>query len=374
MIRATIIDRTPHLRMNGVARYMLGITTHPNPKSLGCDLRVLNWGRELKVMQWRRQFSPSVKPNRYATRLNRKYLRPLAQRWSHADVIHYPFHYVPDDWTAGRSAKVVTVHGASAFSKDLYEPARGERIKRGLHLGIESNSLAKVITGSEWSKSELVKFFELEAEKIAVLPYGVDLDLFRPLPDASHLSPVQRPYLLHVGPCEPRKNLVRLIRAFAQLKHFYKIPHVLVMAGSPGRMTETVQNEIHQLGIADAVVMAGIVNDDALLNLYNGADLFVFPSLYEGFGIPVLEAMACGTPVVTSNSTALPEIAGGAAALVDDPTDVDNLAEVCQQVLNDTTMQETLRQSGLAHVQQYTWHNCAVAHLQLYKQVAEGEA
>jgi glycosyltransferase involved in cell wall biosynthesis len=132
-----------------------------------------------------------------------------------------------------------------------------------------------------------------------------------------------------------------------------------------------VKSEVTRLGLTDDVFFAGPIRDDVLVKLYNCASIFVFPSLYEGFGLPVLEAMACGTPVVTSNCTALPETAGGAAALVDDPTDVGNIADVIRQVLKDPTIQETLRRRGLVRAQEFSWQACAIAHLELYRQVAE---
>jgi len=376
LIRATIVDRTPHQRMNGVARYMLGLASHPAPRSLGVDLRFLYWGRELPAWQWRKRFAPSNRPHPYATYCNRRFLRPLAQRWSRADVIHYPFHYLPNDWTIGAGAKIITVHGASAFSEALWEPARGEQIKRGLHQGI--NQLAQIITVSEWSKKELVEHFELPVEKIVVIPNGVRLDLFQPMPRKSQLRTwlattfrIHTPYLLHVGPCEPRKNTLRLVQAFAKLIRHSSVPYTLVMAGANGQLTPAVEREIDHLGIRDAVITTGPVDDTTLIKLYNGADLFLFPSLYEGFGIPVLEAMACGTPVVISNTTALPEIGQDAAAYIDDPTSIENIATSIEAVLADGQRKTEMQTQGRRLVQRYSWQRQAIRHLQLYREVGE---
>ena len=300
----------------------------------------------------------------------------MAQRCSRADLIHYPYHYLPATWTIGSAPKIVTVHGASAFSQALWEPERGELIKRGLKSG--AHTLVQVITVSEWSKGELVEHFDLKPEQVAVIPNGVEVDRFRPLDCRAEAADwvqaafgARGPYILHVGPCEPRKNMLKRVQAFARLKERHRIPHQLVLAGSPGRLSEDVHREVHQLGIADDVVFAGSVNDSALLRLYNGADMFFFPSLYEGFGIPVLEAMACGVPVVTSNGSALSEIAGNAAALVDDPTSVEELCSVCEKVLRDAEYRGTLRRRGLTRASEYTWTACATAHLKLYRQLAK---
>lgn len=353
---------------------MMGLTTYPDPDELGVDLRVLNWGRELSADRWRRQFAPSRLPHPLATKLNRSLLRPLAQSRSRADVIHYPFHYLPNDWTVGRGAKIVTVHGASAFSRELWDPKRGERIKRALHSGF--NQLAKVITVSEWSRKEIAEQFDLPDEKIVVIPNGVRLELFRPLTLTAqprhrlqNALNIERPYLLHVGPCEPRKNPLKLVQAYAILKHEAGIPHSLVLAGAKGRLTEAAQEEIRRLRLDKSVIMTGPVDDSTLVRLYNSADLFIFPSLYEGFGIPVLEAMACGTPVVASNCAALPEVGHDAVVYIDDPTDSANIAVCIESVLCDARRQKKMRERGLQIVQNYSWRECALRHLQLYRQI-----
>ena len=375
MIRATVVDRTPHARMNGVARYMMGLASHADSGGNSLDLRILSWGREVPAGRWLATFDPARRPSNFATRLNRRFLRPWGQSLSRADVIHYPYHYLPPGWARGRAAKIVTVHGASAYATELWDPERGDRIRSGLRSG--AAALAQVVTVSQWSKDELVRHYELPPGQITVIPNGVDLSRFQggePLPgseDADRKGAQSPPYLLHVGPCEPRKNLPRLVRAFGLLRQRLDLPHRLVLAGSPGRDTRELRALVSSLGLEQAVELTGPVSDARLVRLYRGAELFVFPSLYEGFGIPVLEAMACGVPVVTSNCTALPEVAGGAAMLVDDPNSPECIAQACEVALADVKVRADMIRRGLDHVQSYTWRNCAEAHFALYSRCGQ---
>jgi glycosyltransferase involved in cell wall biosynthesis len=251
-------------------------------------------------------------------------------------------------------------------------------LKQQIHSGL--SKLACVITVSQWSKREVVAAYDLQPDLVKVIPNGVDLTRFRLLPrddKAKAQSWLQETlgieglYLLYVGPCSPRKNTLGLVQAFGLLKQRQYIPHRLVLAGGPGQYLPTVKAEVARLNLTDDVVFAGLVDDETLVRLYNVASAFVFPSLYEGFGLPVLEAMACGTPVVTSNCTALPETAGDAAALVEDPRDVGSLAGAIQQVLEDSVVRDTLVQRGLARAREFSWQACATAHLKLYRQVAQ---
>jgi glycosyltransferase involved in cell wall biosynthesis len=169
---------------------------------------------------------------------------------------------------------------------------------------------------------------------------------------------IRRPYILAVGNLQPRKNLLRLIEAFAQLITERRIPHQLVLAGKAKWRESDIHRTVRRLGIEDRIVFTGRVPDEDLACLLNGAELFVYPSLYEGFGLPVLEAMACGTPVVTSNCTSIPEVAGDAALLVD-PYRVDELADAIHHVLSDESLRARLREKGLARSQMFSWRQTA---------------
>ncbi|MGA9351105.1 MAG: glycosyltransferase family 1 protein [Anaerolineae bacterium] len=231
-----------------------------------------------------------------------------------------------------------------------------------------------LISDSHFTKKTVVETLGCPAEKVLVVPLGVEHDLFRPLPVPedfrsrydldSHFR-----YILYVGSENPRKNLPRLIRAFAQVLE--ALPEArLIKIGSPEYLpqAEQLHRQVRQMGLADVVLFYDHVPDEDLALFYNLADLFVFPSLYEGFGLPPLEAMACGTPVVCSNAASLPEVVGDAAITVD-PYDVEGLAEAMQRVLTDVELQEQLREKGLERAQQFTWERTARETVAVYREV-----
>ncbi|MGZ5299842.1 MAG: glycosyltransferase family 4 protein, partial [Actinomycetota bacterium] len=176
---------------------------------------------------------------------------------------------------------------------------------------------------------------------------------------------VARPYVLSVGTLEPRKNLVRLVRAYRQVAP--DVPHALVLAGMPGWRTEALEAELARPG-PGTIVRTGHVSDDALDALYRGADVFAYPSLYEGFGLPVVEAMAHGVPTLASNTSSLPQVVGDAALLVD-PTDVSEIAEGLARLLTETAPADDLRQRGLQRAATFTWAATARATLDVYRQL-----
>jgi len=178
---------------------------------------------------------------------------------------------------------------------------------------------------------------------------------------------IERPYILYVGSLEKRKNLPRLLEAYAYLRE--TLPGwKLVIVGGRKWKSDPIYKAVQRLGLEPHVIFTGFVAEEDLPALYNGADLFVFPSLYEGFGLPVLEAMACGTPVVTSNTSSLPEVAGEAALLVA-PTDVKAIAAAMQRVLSEPDLAAELRRRGLERASQFSWERTARETLAVYERV-----
>jgi glycosyltransferase involved in cell wall biosynthesis len=234
---------------------------------------------------------------------------------------------------------------------------------------------AAIIAVSKSTKQDIVRILGVPAEKVHVI-YEAPSASFCPM-DRERARrtlhnhwPVPERFVLYVGTIEPRKNLVRLLQAFAQLWHGGAVAHRLVIAGQRGWKEEPVFQSIERLGLQDAVVFLGYVPHEVLVALYNLATALVFPSLYEGFGLPVIEAMACGTPVVTSRNGSLDEVSGGAAEFIE-PTSVESIATALRYVLNDTNRQEELRQQGFAHASQYTWESTAKQTQNLYRQVIQ---
>ncbi|RME69436.1 MAG: glycosyltransferase family 1 protein, partial [Chloroflexi bacterium] len=224
-----------------------------------------------------------------------------------------------------------------------------------------------VIAVSEATRQDLIELYGTPAEKISVLYHGV-ASHFRPQTDPACLHRLrqryglgERPFILSVGTIQPRKNFRRLIQAFARLDP----PYTLVIAGGRGWGESDIFAEAVRLGLQDRVHFPGFIADDDLPALYSAAELFVYPSLYEGFGLPALEAMACGTPVVASNRSALPEVVGEAGLLVD-PLDVGAIAGAMAQVLTTPELRQKLSEAGQRRAAQFTWDGVARQLLALY--------
>ncbi len=221
-----------------------------------------------------------------------------------------------------------------------------------------------VLADSQATKDDLIALYGVPESKVTVLLSGVD-PRFQRDSDASAQLPVlrakyhiaERPYIFSVGTVQPRKNYPRLIRALANLRT-EGIDIGLVIAGGRGWLDDPIYSTIRGNGLAQYVHLIGFADDDDLPALYNNATAFAFPSLYEGFGLPILEAFGCGTPVVTSNVSSLPEVAGDSALMVD-PDDADALTDALRRVLEDTTLRERLILGGLARVREFSWDQAA---------------
>ena len=231
----------------------------------------------------------------------------------------------------------------------------------------------RVIADSEATARDLRALLDVPAAAIRVIHLGC-AERFRPLPDSPHRRAVlagygiTAPYVLHVGTIEPRKNLPALVRAFTRLRATRDLPHRLVLAGARGWGDAALQRALAASGIEGLIDVVGAIAPDDLPAVYSAADLFVYPSLYEGFGLPVVEAMACGVPVVTSTSGALPEIAGDAARSVD-PRDEGQLVAVLGELLDDSVQSRVLAERGRARAARFTWERCARETFAVYEEV-----
>jgi glycosyltransferase involved in cell wall biosynthesis len=260
--------------------------------------------------------------------------------------------------------KVVTIHDV-AFS------AYPEGFKK--HEVILFDALSKraaqrakhILTVSEFSKSEIHKHLKVPLDKITVTYNGLD-PCFRPAVKKETAAP----YILYVGNLHPRKNLVRLVEAFVQLKREYKTELTLKVVGQKAWLYGDIFESVRKGGLQSSVEFTGYVSQEELVKTYQNAMVMVYPSLYEGFGLPVVEAMGCGVPVVTSNSTSLAEIAGDAAELVD----VQSPESICQgmwRVISSETHRQGLRQKGLARAQRFQWETAARKTLEVYRSVLQ---
>jgi glycosyltransferase involved in cell wall biosynthesis len=227
----------------------------------------------------------------------------------------------------------------------------------------------RIITISESSKRDIVRLYGIREEKVRVTLLAADERFqFDPVgAPGESLVKLPQPYILNVGTLEPRKNLDGLIRAFASAKRG-GMPHALVITGAKGWGESRLAPLIKELGVSASVVFTGFVEEEDLPHLYRGADFFVYPSLYEGFGLPVLEAMACGTPVITSNSSSVPEVAGDAALLVD-PRSEAELSAAMLRLAGDRALKVSLREQGVSRATQFSWARTVRETLMVYQDV-----
>ncbi|MBN1814158.1 MAG: glycosyltransferase family 4 protein [Anaerolineae bacterium] len=295
---------------------------------------------------------------------------PSAVRRLDLDVVHDPTGVMPFLFGTAGARTVVTVHDVFAWSCPGNSTLLDTLIYRWWlpHLLPRADA---VITDSHASQADIYRFFKVTPGKVHVVAAGIGA-VFQPASSEQirrvrGIYNLPDRYLLFVGSVEKRKNLRGLLHAYVHLREQDNhLPLVIVGARGPG--ARAIVQLVHELDLTKDVILAGYVLDSDLPALYSGADLFVFPSLYEGFGLPPLEAMACGTPVVTSSTSSLPEVAGDAAILVD-PTDVEGLADAMQRVLADRDLQMDLRQRGLKRAAEFTWERTACETVHLYREV-----
>jgi glycosyltransferase involved in cell wall biosynthesis len=317
---------------------------------------------------------------------------PFPRLWTHVrlsaellarapDVLFVPAHVLPLGAPLRRGTRtVVTIHDLG-YLRFPEAHTRAHRLYLRLSTLWSARAATRLIAVSSATRDDLINLARVPAAKIAIVHHGLS-ERFRPVDDPATIRATQerygiRPlYFLYVGTVQPRKNLVGLIEAFAQLRtegrglRTESPPRSssvlspqssaleLVIAGKRGWLTESIERRAAELGVSEAVRFTGYVDDEDLPALLSGALAFVLPSLYEGFGMPVLEAMACGAPVLASNTSSLPEVAGAAALLVD-PTDTTALANGLARLAADADLRADLRARGLARAATFTWDRCA---------------
>ncbi len=274
------------------------------------------------------------------------------------DVLFVPSHVLP---LLHPRRSVVTVHdlGYRLFP-ETHRPL--DRAYLDLSTRFNARSAAAVLADSQATKEDLVRFTGVAAARVTVVHLGRD-ETLAPEQDPGRLAEVQQrlgiqqPYVLYVGTLQPRKNLVRLVDAFAAARQQHP-ELILVLAGRRGWLADPIFRRVEALGLHDAVRFPGYVADADLPALLSGALCFAFPSLHEGFGFPVLEAQACGAPVLAANTSSLPEVAGDGALLVD-PLDTDAIAAGLLRLAGDRALRDRLRAAGFANLHRFSWQRCA---------------
>jgi glycosyltransferase involved in cell wall biosynthesis len=290
------------------------------------------------------------------------------------DLGHFTNSVAP---VASPCPTVITIHDMTLWLCPQHHYGRRVLSMRPL-IPLAARRAGAIIAVSEATKQDIIRILGVPAAKIQVVHEAPDSS-FRPLDRATaraRLRPewqVPEAFLLYVGTIEPRKNLVRLLQAFARLRAHERMAERLVIVGPTGWKTKPVLRAVEELGLEKEVRFLGYVPQEALVALYSLATALVLPSLYEGFGLPVVEAMACGAPVVASHAGALPEVGGDAVQYVE-PTDVESLAAGLRAVVGDPARREELRLQGLAQAARYSWETAARQTQALYRRVLSAHA
>lgn len=299
---------------------------------------------------------------------------PRACRHHSVDVAHVPY-FAPPLWPTVPT--VVTIHDLIPMLLPAY---RGPILVRAYTrlVAVAARQAHAIIADSECSKRDIVRLLGIPPQRVRVIYLAAE-ERFQPVQDEAWLAGMRRHYglperyVLYLGGFDQRKNVPTLIRAFARAREALGDSHCLVIAGQlPERESPLFPDPrrvVAELGLEEAVVFVGWVAEEDKPTLYSGATCFVYPSLYEGFGLPPLEAMACGVPVIASDASSLPEVVGGAGLLVA-PQDADALAEAMITVLSDEDLRASLRQRGITQAEKFSWEKTARETLEVYQEMA----
>jgi glycosyltransferase involved in cell wall biosynthesis len=294
---------------------------------------------------------------------------PLELATSDLDVLHSP-DFIPPFRRNCKS--VITIHDLNFLLYPHFLTPQSASYYGQIDQAVRSCD--HIVAVSESTKRDIVRLTGAPESKITVV-YEAAHPIYRPLNDEQLVKQVKQrfaidnEYILFVSTIEPRKNVPTLLMAYRQLLDNYHPGESLVLAGEKGWLFDEVFSLVEKLDLAARVQFVGGVSLDELLGLYNGARLLVHPAFYEGFGLPPLEAMACGTPVVVSNTSSLPEVVGDAALLVD-PTDVDSMTVAIWRMLSDSALRRQMRQKGLRRAGCFSWKKAALETLDIYHRLA----
>ncbi len=336
-------------------------TSHANTN----NYRFANEPPQFKNIPW------GLPENRKVARLFNEYMRfPAELRRLRPTLVHGLSNFLPLKKTC---PAVLTIHDLSYF----VDPARCPFLRRHYWYTMTARSIANadaIITDSENSRRDIARFFPRAKAPVTVVPLAAH-GRFKPLgiPRAAAAAVAKyagdAPYLLYVGTLEPGKNVDRLIRAFDAVAAEHP-DYLLLLAGDKGWLIDRIYAAANAAGAKDRIRFIGHIADNEVVELMNFARAFVFPSLYEGFGLPPLEAMSCGTPVITSNTSSLPEVTGPDAAINVDPRDEGAIADAMRRLITDDDLAQTLKTRGLERAKLFSWTNTAKKTYTIYEQLA----
>lgn len=324
-----------------------------------------------------RPFTENITPNlaHFSGYIYRAASNFLPVPYSHffgkeADITHF-FNYIVPPGVHGKT--VVTVH--DMVYKTFPETVRA-RTKYMLDSGLKRSMKRAdlIVTDSEFSKSEILKYFPQHEEKLRVVPCGVDLQKFRPcdaperIPEVKKSLGIEGEYFLYLGTIEPRKNLERLIEAYHIFSQRAENAPRLVLAGGKGWLYDSIFEKVKELNLEEKILFTQYVPSEDMNPLMCGAIAFVFPSIYEGFGMPPLEAMACGVPVISSDAASLPEVTGDCAVICD-PYSSESISDGLYRLYSDDNLRKSLSERGLERARTFTWEHSAEILYNVYREL-----
>jgi glycosyltransferase involved in cell wall biosynthesis len=355
-LNAQLLAGQQSYRSAGIHRYIRGLMQHlpaADPRFAYTAFTGRNAAAPDGALRVQRTGLPTANP--WGRILWEQFVQPVTARQSGVDLLHMLAYVSP---LVATVPSVVTVHDLSFLrAPERFRPAN--RTYLSLLTGLSCQRARRIIAVSQHTKKDVMKVYGVPEEKIDVVYSGLDAAFVRPAPEAigrfreAHGLPDK--FILYLGTIEPRKNLSSLIRAYARVR---PAGVKLVCAGGRGWMSEDVFQTVEELRLSRDVIFPGFVPDDDLPYWYSAAQVFVYPSAYEGFGLPVIEALACGVPTITTNASSLPEAAGDAALLFP-PDDSAALAEALARLLADDSLQADLAARGPLQAARFTWQGAA---------------
>jgi glycosyltransferase involved in cell wall biosynthesis len=375
-----VIDYTPAVRQQaGIGRLIRGQVAALIAARPPFDLRLLVVGR---VTAEERQLAPlplhtTPLAERNMVRLWHRLNSPLPPvEWftgGPLDLLHATDFVLPPSQAR---RKLLTVHDlAFLFYPDAAMPSLHHYLNVVVPRSVRRADA--IIADSAHTAGDLHAQWGVPRARITVVQGAVDHGRFQPVTDPAALAGVRlryglggQPYILALSRLEPRKNFVRLIEAYAEARQAAKLPHTLVIGGRKGWLYDTIFAKVQELGLGDQVLFPGFIADEDLPALYSGAAIFAYPSLYEGFGLPILEAQACGAPVLTADNSCLPEAAGAGAVYVK-AEDVESIAAGIVRLATDTQLAAQIVAAGRQNAAQFTWERSAAQLLAAYRGVLQ---
>lgn len=329
----------------------------------------LSSGKQPNI-HWRPAYISSLGlpiPQGFVALFNSLSLR-LWAKFEGIDLIHFTN---PLNFIRGLNKFIVTIHDLSSFhDRDWVKEGTQQFLSKSMKEILDLSS--GIVSVSEYTKQDIVNISGTDENKITTIYEAADSKKYYPDYDPEYLKGKFNiaSYVLYIGELQPRKNIINILNAYAGLSYKLKQEFPLVIVGSTrdSKYTKAINETIKNLQLANHVKLLGYLEDNIIRKLYSGARVFVFPSLFEGFGLPVLEALQCGTPVITSNTTSLPEVAGDAGVLVD-PEDTDEIVKVMEKILTDEDFYNNIKSRSLSQAKKFSWEKAARETIAVYEKV-----